>query len=157
MKKNLESKGTSGKLGNDPIRFVPQLFTQQVYAATTVKQLIEIATGIFPSAVDPYRCTVNISPARGNKPTTIEFRQHYGTLDPTTIKWWASFLCTLVKYAYFLAQIGFEVRDTTDLDDVSVPKGWSFTMSYHKRKSILDVIGFPEEGKSFFARMKKRV
>jgi hypothetical protein len=66
-------------------------------------------------------------------------------------------LVYLVKYAYFLAQLGIEVRDKGDLDDRSLdPERYSFVENYNEQCSILDVIGFPREGKQHFAACTMR-
>jgi hypothetical protein len=91
---------------------------------------------------------VNISFPRGRKKATLEFRQHIGTLQEEEIRWWVLFSGRLLRYAHFLAQVGFELRDEAE-------EGFSFLDEVTKR-SLLDIIGFPEEGKSFFRGMERR-
>lgn len=95
-------------------RFTPREFAQRIYATKNFAELKteisgwsagewvreglgvgfaneEASPGVLKGAY-PLKLrewvTVNISMARDNKPTTIEFRQHHGTMDPETIGWW---------------------------------------------------------------------
>lgn len=141
---------------NDRLRYTPQQFTRLIYDAKNVLALKQVLTGEDDETAA--YVTVNISLARDNKPTTIKFRQHHGTIDAVDLKWWVQFLVYLVKYSYFLAQIGFEVRDKGDLQKIPVKDldQYSFVESSDTESSILDVISYPAEGKAHFAACAAR-
>lgn len=127
--------------------YTPQLFTETLYGAETFFDLA--------SVVETRSVTVNLSYAKYDKPLTIEFRQHHGTVDPTAIKWWTLFLGALLKYAYSLAQSDIQVRDDDEMRDVRLdPQRKSFVENYSRDNSILDIVSFPEPGKRHFEEMK---
>ncbi|CZR58735.1 uncharacterized protein PAC_08627 [Phialocephala subalpina] len=90
---------------------------------------------------------VNLSLKRQNKPFTIEFRQHHGTMDPGTIAWWVRFLGKLMRFAHYLAHHSIKIQHT------GADKEGSFVDELPKQ-SILDLLGFPEEGRAHFHRMR---
>ena len=81
---------------------------------------------------------VNCSLARGNEPTTIEYRQYQGTVN-AGIKWWGTFCEHVLRYAHFLAQMRIRVED-----EEGAAGGFS-TVEQLTKKSILDLTEFPEE------------
>lgn len=143
------------------LRYTPQKFTEFIYEAVDLygEDPNSTLVGLDAATAGPWNhnISVKISEARENKPTTIEFRQHHATLDATEIKWWVMFLAYLVKHSYFLAQDGRELRDEGNLQDTTrSPDEYSFVANYENQTSILDVIGFPEEGKQHFARCREK-
>jgi len=55
---------------------------------------------------------VGISAARANKPLTLEFRQHQGTIDALVISMWLKLLGRLIRYAHFIChEMGTELWD----------------------------------------------
>jgi hypothetical protein len=127
--------------------YTPQLFTELLYETNTVKELVTLTTN---SDKGKY-VTVCISEKRRNKPTTLEFRQHHATIDSETIKWWITFVCQLIRFATFLAQMGVQLRDNGSLLDTSLaPDRSSLVENFGKDHSILDLIGFPAAGKKFY-------
>jgi hypothetical protein len=78
----------------------------------------------------------------------LEFRQHIGTLQEEEIRWWVLFSGRLLRYAHLLAQMGFELRDEEG--------GESSFLDKVTKRSLLDIIGFPEKGKRFFRGMERR-
>jgi hypothetical protein len=95
---------------------------------------------------------VNISLARGVKPTTLEFRQHRGTLNAKEIKWWTIFCATLFQYAHTLTESGIMIANVQPLGEENGKV--DFLLEYSK-KSILEHLGFPEEGVKFFRAKEK--
>ncbi|CZR53676.1 uncharacterized protein PAC_03556 [Phialocephala subalpina] len=91
--------------------------------------------------------SVNLSLARDNKPFTIEFRHHHGTMDPETIAWWVRFLGKLVRFAYYLAQNDVRIKHTGHFTQDSF-------VDDLPNQSILDLIGFPAEGIAHFRQMR---
>lgn len=90
-------------------RFTPREFTQRLYAVKNLEQLKTEISGwsagewVSPTgdgdkpSIDVKDCyplgarewvVVNVSLKRENKPLTIEFRHHHGTIYPETIGWW---------------------------------------------------------------------
>ncbi|KAF8847256.1 hypothetical protein BDZ45DRAFT_755081 [Acephala macrosclerotiorum] len=90
---------------------------------------------------------VNLSLKRTNKPFTIEFRQHHGLMDPESIAWWVRFVGKLIRFAHYLAKKGIKIQHT------GAPEEDSFVDELPKR-SILELLGFPEEGIAHFHRMR---
>ena len=130
------------------LTFTPQQFTQFIYQAKDANDLRKVTTGTH----DGSYVTVNISPERDNKPTTIEFRHHQGLTDPAAIKWWVTFVVHLVKYSYLLAQLKYQIRDEVDFTSQGSDGGTrSLVEDYASQVSILDVLGFPAGGKAHFA------
>lgn len=128
-----------------------------IYEATSFNELKAAYIGEEDLGFGSRGFTINLSEGRSNKPTTIEFRQHHGATDPTVIKWWVAFAAALVRYSYFLAQFDLEVRDYGDLMDTSLdPNRYSVMERYSLDNSILDVIGFPAEGKEHFSAMTRK-
>jgi hypothetical protein len=136
-------------------KYTPQGFTEKVYLTRTLNDLKTIASGAIPanlaagSSMAMDTVTANISMARDNKPTTIEFRQHEATIDPDDIYWWALFLGKLVRYAYLLKQVDFKFLDKEPLPVPSL-------VELVTNKSILDLLTFPQEGIQYFAAKKIR-
>jgi len=140
-------------------RYTPQEFTEQIHATfpeDTVRYLKAEAIGlcdIRENMNNNNNHTVNLSLSRNNKPLTIEFRQHKGTVDSETIYWWVTFLAKLLQYCVLLEQVGVRILDS---EGAGVDGDISFVGELTKR-SILDIISFPEEGKSYFARKKEEL
>jgi hypothetical protein len=153
-------------------RYTPEEFTEGIYKCGNLRELKSFVTGepMTGKWADGSErvmrdlgnyATVNISLARSNKPTTIEFRHQKGTLDPEVIYYWVKFCGSLVQTAYFYALQDFEVRNavppTENHED-------SFLQELLRRdpdsalqyRSILDTVGFSDEGKIFFAEQKEK-
>ena len=135
-------------------KYTPQGFTEKVYLTRNLNDLKTIASGAILSAnlaagssMAMETVTANISMARDNKPTTIEFRQHEGTIDSDDIYWWALFLGKLVRYAHLLKQLDFKFLDKEPLPVPSL-------VELVTNKSILDLLTFPQEGKQYFTAKK---
>ncbi|KAN0110109.1 hypothetical protein V8E51_006496 [Hyaloscypha variabilis] len=151
-------------------RYNPREFAERIYAATTWEELkseisgFNIGEGLRFKKQDTegwaadHRLVVRgwtavgISMARGNKPITLEFRQHQGATDATVISWWVKFLGSLIRYAYSVRrELNLEMRDgQTD------PTGAGFLETLQQTKSILDLIAFDKEGKQHFQNLAVR-
>ena len=125
--------------------YTPQEFTQKIYETDHIRRLKRVISGIPTKEMQSNFVAVNISRKRPNKPTTIEFRQHRGTIDPEEIKWWVQFCGHLMRFSSFLAKMNFQVNDI-------MTGGKTSLVDSIGRQSILDIIGFPEEGKQYFRR-----
>jgi len=143
-------------------RFTPIEFTNRIYGMKTMEELKTEMCGFPPSGdwgdgiprtVGGYRewVAVNLSVQRANKPATIEFRHHHGTIDPVEIKWWVSFCGQLLRYSHHLAQTGFCINDAGRFRH----EDFSFVENITEN-SILDLLAFPEEGKSHFKAQTDR-
>lgn len=77
-----------------------------------------------------------------NRPNTIEFRQHAGTLDPRDVFWWVQFCTGLVQLAHQYAITGDEcpVSDWEDRIDI---------------EDLFEAIGLPDEGREFFRERRE--
>ena len=161
MEANADCQGpdmiTMKPLSTTGRRYTPNQFVSSVYATQTLEDLKTAVVG-YP---DPMRngirsrardyLAVNISPQRSNKPTTIEFRQHHGTVDGNEIKWWVMFCGYLLRYAHLLGQSGHTITDIDEpVDKPNSAPPFSYVENLARRKSILDLISFPEEGKKHF-------
>jgi hypothetical protein len=91
-------------------RFTPREFTDRLYGATNLQELKTEVSGwsagewVHPQStrmspsydikMNAYPVfarewvVVNVSLGRENKPHTLEFRHHHGTMDPEAIRWW---------------------------------------------------------------------
>lgn len=135
--------------------YTPQEFTNRIYATTSMRGLkAEVYAGEDATPTEALNIsadwmTVNVSLQRRNKTLTMEFRQHTGTVDPIEIKWWVLFCGNLFRFAHMLGQTGQKLQDTPPMDRNN---------SYLKTltdQSVLDLIGFSEEGKAYFARKRE--
>lgn len=143
-------KRPAGREGGEPEWYTPQIFTRNIYAAKDIEALRVVISGHRTDKEGRW-VTVNLSPARDNKPLTVEFRQHHGTLDAVTIKWWTHFVCHLVRYGYLLAQLGKKIQGDDDLLDTSLgPQKHSFVQNITLENSILDLVGPARRRKSTF-------
>jgi hypothetical protein len=148
---------------NRGLKYTPQQYAERIYACPSVKHVKKEVWGEQnaddPSSVEDMRdwewegmksIAVNISLPRGNKkPLTLEFRQHEGTIDPVVIKWWVKFLGHLVNHAHTMAELGIRFREENQHSSNSK---FSFAEQMTKRRSILEVIKFPKEGREHFAK-----
>jgi hypothetical protein len=91
--------------------------------------------------------TVYISPGNSIKPIKLEFRHHNATTDPHVITWWVKFCWYILKHARTLAVLDVKILDEENFNTSFVEK--------YTNQSILDVIGFSEEGKEHFKKRKK--
>jgi hypothetical protein len=128
--------GTRPKVGH---RYTPQEFTERIYAATNANYLKEQMRRKFEKNVRVY-----ISQGNSIKPTTLEFRHHNATTDPNIIKWWVKFCGYILKHARTLAALNVKILDEENCITSFVENCTN--------ESILDVIGFPEEGKEHFRK-----
>jgi hypothetical protein len=63
-------------------------------------------------------------------------------------------VCQLVKFAYFVAQVGIEIRDHDDIRNQALgPQKHGFVEELNKKASILDVVGLSQQGKQYFDSM----
>jgi hypothetical protein len=161
-------RGMEGWMFN--LRYTPQEFTSRVYSQSSLLGLKQelYGNGLLVEGLEDGEPgeeikqvgaregdmpgwnwkQVNISFPRGRKKATLEFRQHIGTLQEEEVRWWVLFSGHLLRYAHLLAQMGFELRDEEGEE-------FSFLDEVTKR-GLLDIIGFPEEGKRFFKGMERR-
>jgi hypothetical protein len=136
---------------NSTSRYTPQAFTETIYVQQNIPDL-RAATNL--GDAEGRNITVHISPQGKNKPTTIEFRQHHGTVEASSIRWWSTLVCQLVKFAYFVAQVGIEIRDHDDIRNQALgPQIHGFVEELNKKASILDVVGLSQQGKQYFNSM----
>jgi uncharacterized membrane protein len=141
----------SDKLTKTTKLYTPQAFTEAIYAQQNIPDL---RAAINRGNSTGRNIAVHISSEGKNKPTTIEFRQHHGTVDASSIRWWSTFVCQLVKFAYFTAQMGTKIRDHDDIRNQALgPQTISFVEELNKKASILVLVGLSQQGKQHFASM----
>ncbi|XMA10333.1 hypothetical protein WAI453_003124 [Rhynchosporium graminicola] len=97
---------------------------------------------------------VHISLARGNKPTTFEFRQHHGTTNAVEIKYWVELCGHLLRFACFLDEAGIQLRDPKrgSLEGSNTP---TFLETFVEQ-DLLEIIGMTEEAKAYFKAQEER-
>ncbi|KAI9662094.1 MAG: hypothetical protein M1831_002790 [Alyxoria varia] len=87
-------------------------------------------------------CLVNfLNITKPERPNTIEFRQHVGTLSTEDMKWWVEFCQRITQAAYQIA-CGYKKACPRLKDWVAVIK---LTVD-----DLFDLIDFPEEGRTFY-------
>ena len=144
--------------GMDP--YTPHTYAENIYRATKFLELKEMlldrenikgSIGI-PEGLFLDWCQVNISLPRGVKPTTLEFRQHRGSVDAEEIKWWTHFCARLFHYAHTLTLNNIKIANVAPPTDEDGNVDFLLQFS---QKSILEHLKFPEEGTQYF-RAKER-
>ena len=139
------------------IYYTPQEFTDRIYATTSMAALrAEVFDGDSGPAIDAAGSTrevvlqdakfvtVHVSLPIPNKMQTMEFRQHCGTVDPVELRCWVLFCASLFRYSHMLTQTGQRVQDVAPMGARN-----SFLKTLTDQ-SILEVIGFPAEGRVYF-------
>jgi hypothetical protein len=156
----------SARKGSKIVPYTPKRFAQLIYQTNSVEELRELifceegredrpAQGSLDDEVFDYEqfynyMHINISPPRKNKPHTLEFRHHRGTLDPEEIGWWTEFCAALLAFAHFLGQLDLAIEDDNFGDHGNY---WASLAAGDL--SILDLLDFPAEGRAFFEKKKK--
>lgn len=145
----------------DPVErlvYNPESQTRQVKKFEPIyKALSEIRGAIFDTVNNAADPILRLIPLMGRhkgrkvnfsalsqlgRPSTVEFRQHAGTLDTKAVYWWAQFCTSLVRLADRYARTEGEcpVRDWDDRICV---------------ENLFEEMGFAQEGRDFFrARME---
>lgn len=80
-----------------------------------------------------------------DRPNTVEFRQHAGTLDVEEMTWWIRYCVGMVRLAHGLADRG------------AVPscKDWDVAVELIT-DDLWNLVGFPQEGRDFNKDMAER-
>ncbi|EPE26247.1 hypothetical protein GLAREA_02159 [Glarea lozoyensis ATCC 20868] len=133
-------------------RFTPKTYTKAIYDCEELWDIKSYVSGQrkpgtyangLPVVVRDiaHYTAINISPSRPNKPWTLGFRQHHGTIDKKEITWWTTFCVALIRYAFLMARVGITVTDAEE---------WVW------RRSILDTINFPLAGVAHFEAQRDK-
>lgn len=139
-------------------KYTPQIYTERIYATQNLdalKILVGGTGGRGPATGfrNPKYVAVHIS-SRPGKKTTLEFRQHQGTLEPDSIKWWVLFLGYLMRHAILVEQQNDRLLNEDHLGYFN-ETGRHYVEEVPKQYSILDWINFPEDGKEFLKKQSR--
>jgi hypothetical protein len=113
--------------------FTPADFASAVYGANSFPELVTQVYGRNRNAAKHSKIGLNWP--RHNKKLTLEFREHRGTIDPEEIFWWVRFIEGFMRVAKVLADMKFELTDTTVLV---------------REYPLLELINLPDMGKRYF-------
>jgi hypothetical protein len=98
------------------IKFNPhshERFAKSIYATNSLQALQSLIS--FNSGYSQ----VKFSNERGQKPLTIEFRQHRGTCNRREIVYWIKFCAGVVRLAHRYVAVGFDIRDPMALNELA--------------------------------------
>lgn len=143
-------------------RYTPHAFAKLIYSAKSKLEVKSATSGFLPPyyemTEDVEECmewkhlTVNLSLRRRNKATTLEFRHHHGTIDPVAVRWWVNFLGKLMQAAYADARRGLRFIGFVEPEDEG--KVRDVFLDEQLKRSILDIVGMCDEGKSYFRELR---
>lgn len=133
-------------------KYTPEGYLEWLFAATGILDLVwafQADGGCMEKEVAVYIHQRFVEDGKpGGKPMTLEFRHHGGTLSTDDIKWWIRFCGALVRYAHRTSGEKGNFRDAEEK---------RMSLAELLKMSVLDLIGFEEEGKAHFAERKSEL